>query len=236
MNSSLYGKEYIVPNNIVSILQKQGSRRSNNLVSNGKISYSLLKKMKSDIDNGISDYGSSVETWVNNQLRNSRSDVHDIKKNQMNSGMMNRFKKAHTKDKNAKPTQPSGIDTTHNEFMRESINSHGKKVIRLTESELKELIENVINEEQYDIFNDPKAIALVDYLNDKYELTNEYGLMNIEYEPPSQENSIGVYTTNNRSNDVGFYIFTDDELNDAKNFMDFLGGKITKIGDYNIVD
>ena len=53
----------------------------------------------------------------------------------------NRFLKPHSKDKNKNPTQTSGIDTKHKEFLRED-----KKVIRLTESQLKQIIENIIDE------------------------------------------------------------------------------------------
>jgi len=141
MNISLYGKEYFIPGNILNLLKQQDGQRVDNLIKNKKISYSLLKKMKSDIESGISDYGPEVKSWINSQLRNGREDVYDIKKSQMDIGMENRFLKPHSKDKNKNPTQTSGIDTKHKEFLRED-----KKVIRLTESQLKQIIENIIDE------------------------------------------------------------------------------------------
>ena len=155
MNKALYGKEYSVPDNILNALKNSTSQRSQNIVKNGKISYSLLKRLKNifDTSEGTEYGGDIVKNWVNQILRNSRSDVHDIKQNQMNIGMFNRFKKTHNKDKNANPTQISGIDTKHNEFIGAGIyenknnknnNNMKKKIIRLTESELKEIIENII--------------------------------------------------------------------------------------------
>ena len=158
-NNSLYGKEYPVPSNVLSALNKSNSQRSGNIVNNRKISYSLLKRLKHDfdyLDPGSEEYesygGDTVKNWVNEILRNNRSDVHDIKQNQMNTGMFNRFKKTHNKDKNANPTQISGIDTTHKEFLRENdiynkTNNMKKKIIRLRESQLKRIIENIILKE-----------------------------------------------------------------------------------------
>lgn len=34
----------------------------------------------------------------------------------------------------------------------------------ITENQFKKLVNNIINEQRHDIFNDPKAIALVDFL------------------------------------------------------------------------
>lgn len=155
-NSELYGKEFNVPGNVLSALKGSDSQRSNNIVNNGKISYSLLKRLKNIFDNseqGSEEYesygGDVVKNWVNEILRNNRSDIHDIKKNQMDTGMFNRFKKTHEKDKNRNVTEPSSIDTKNKEFMGSGIYEN-KRVIRLTESELKTIIENIILKENKD--------------------------------------------------------------------------------------
>ncbi len=154
-NSDLYGKEYNVPSNVLNDLKGSNSQRSQNIVKNGKISYSLLKRLKNifdtNDDNSEEYGGKTVETWVNEILRNNRSDVHDIKQNQMNTGMFNRFKKTHEKSKDPTPTKPSSVDKKHKDFMGHGIYENKtseimKKVIRLTESEFKQILENVFDE------------------------------------------------------------------------------------------
>ncbi len=53
--------------------------------------------------------------------------------------------------------------------------------IIITESQFKRLIENIIKEQEdnYDVFDDPKAQILVDYLNDKSS-SEEFGFVHIE--------------------------------------------------------
>ena len=188
-NSELYGKEFNVPGNVLFALKGSDSQRSNNIVKNGKISYSLLKRLKNIFDNNneTEEYGGDiVKNWVNQILRNNRSDVHDIKQNQMNTGMFNRFKKEHTKDKNANPTHTSGIDVTHKEFMGSGIYEN-KKVVRLTESQFKRLIENIIKEEEKsDVVKDlEKRWAMEDefrrIMKDVVEKENPLNLDSIYY-------------------------------------------------------
>ena len=59
--------------------------------------------------------------------------------------------------------------------------------IRITEQEFKKLINNIINEQEnntvinsigYKTFNDPMAIALINYINEKTD--EEYGLIDVE--------------------------------------------------------
>ena len=109
-----------------------------------------------------------------------------------------------------------------------------KKVIKLTESELKTLIERVVTED-YNPFDDPRALALIDFLV-KYEHHPEVGLVDIipyklrniwtgEPEPY-------IYITTN-TDDI-FFVGTEDETEDAKYSSSYIIRPIERIRDYNI--
>ena len=75
--------------------------------------------------------------------------------------------------------------------------------IIITESQFKRLVENIINEkEEHDIFDDPKAIALVDFLNKTED--KEYGMTHIEKVSPYYKYGMVLYyMANNKEYIVG---------------------------------
>ena len=83
-----------------------------------------------------------------------------------------------------------------------------KKLIKLSESEFKNILEKTINKQEYDIFEDPKATALVNFLSRDEEI--EVGFAHID---PLKYDYYGltIYKVKNREYAVG----TDEEANYA---------------------
>ena len=83
-----------------------------------------------------------------------------------------------------------------------------KKVIKITENQFRNIIENSILKE-HSVFNDPKALALVNFLNDT-EQEEEYGLSEII--PLKYDHyGLSMYKVKDREYAVG----TDEEANKA---------------------
>ena len=116
-----------------------------------------------------------------------------------------------------------------------------KKIIKLTESELKEIIGNIITEEKYDISKDPKALVLLDYLTSTLHTPTIYlmspeeaGLASLKYLPSTNPVNPDSYEVEGFS----YYVLTDEELDYHRSFRGEWSDswRITKRGKYNIVD
>ncbi|PCI27523.1 hypothetical protein COB55_05635 [Candidatus Wolfebacteria bacterium] len=87
-----------------------------------------------------------------------------------------------------------------------------KKII-ITEQQFKRLVEELVSEEEHNIFNDPKAIVLVDWLNDFSG--EEYGLMTIISHDHGK--NYDLYGFNDPdvfdSEDIEYYVLTSREFN-----------------------
>jgi len=94
MNSELYGKEYIIPENILSNINKaliqfpndNGIKRAKYLLNNKKISYSNLKRIKNFFDYNTektSQYllygGDEMKSWVEKLLNSERQSADNTK-------------------------------------------------------------------------------------------------------------------------------------------------------------
>ena len=88
-------------------------------------------------------------------------------------------------------------------------------------------------EEGYDVFNDPRALVLLDYLFKEYP-EEEFGLIDIEYRKERGWKHPEYHLYNNPVNSDGFWVLTDEEMYNSNIRTDRF--KITKIGDYNIID
>ncbi len=78
--------------------------------------------------------------------------------------------------------------------------------IIITESQFKRLVENIIKEKEYDRFNDPKALALINFLNSTED--KEYGFIHIKNVNPY----FGM-TEYELTNDKAYIVGTDSEAN-----------------------
>ena len=127
------------------------------------------------------------------------------------------------------------------------------KRIIITESQFKRLVKNIIEEKESDINDDPKAIALLEYLNiyfDEFYEENyvnpnfdlkriyknkEFGLMDIELAPDSWWASSIYPTPYKVSNSLLFFVATNREYYVYKNYTANPVNISKKIGKYNIL-
>lgn len=84
----------------------EGYKRNEELQGQHSIKYPQLKRIKNFFDNYkgkhtsqpfILNGGIEMKNWVNNELRRMRDGIHMPKKNQSDTGMMNRFIDSHEK-------------------------------------------------------------------------------------------------------------------------------------------
>ena len=121
-NKDVYGNTQTVPNDIVTVINKEinrnksnkslkGYKRAQNIVGDKSMSYSMLKRIKNFFETSKgskdnSEYlingGDKMKTWVNNTLNSSRGDITREKRTKADAGMSNQFKKTHTKDRENK--------------------------------------------------------------------------------------------------------------------------------------
>lgn len=100
MNSKLYNKVYDVPSETLNLLKKYDSSEIvRNLISTGKSSYSNLKRIKHEIENGRKDElgGDKVLAWINQTLNSDRSSVDTMNKAKSDAGQSNVYNKPHSK-------------------------------------------------------------------------------------------------------------------------------------------
>ena len=82
------------------------------------------------------------------------------------------------------------------------------KIIIITENQFKTLIENIINEQEYNVFEDEHAFVLLNYLLNTEE-DEEYGLSNIELKH-TFDNGIRAYRVGSGSSLRSYRIGIDD--------------------------
>jgi len=114
--------------------QAKGLNRAQDMVTDKKISYGQMKRLKNYFDTYEGDGtdeefkligGALTRKWVLDSLAQDRESIKKIKKSRMDAGEENQFLKTHTKDNdNANPTKPNGgmIDVK-NSFSKDRIMS-----------------------------------------------------------------------------------------------------------------
>jgi len=127
MNSDLYGKTFILPEEVVNYLQQffdaakgasqsnQGYRRNIELRNSKEVTYQQLKRMKNwfdgfDGDRDDLEYilngGDYVKNWVNNTLESKRNDV-DLGKEIKSVVLPNQYIDTHEKNDLTSMNRPS---------------------------------------------------------------------------------------------------------------------------------
>jgi hypothetical protein len=127
MNSDLYGKTFILPEEVVNYLQQcfdaakgasqsnQGYRRNIELRNSKEVTYQQLKRMKNwfdgfDGDRDDLEYilngGDYVKNWVNNTLESKRNDV-DLGKEIKSVVLPNQYIDTHEKNDLVSMNRPS---------------------------------------------------------------------------------------------------------------------------------
>ena len=141
-NSNLKNKYFKVPDNVFNQInrnlnainpdgeQAKGLKRAKDIVSDRKISYSQMKRLKNYFDSYQGDGnddefkligGKITRMWVDKTLGSNRDSIKQSKKTKMDGGLENQFLKTHTKDNdNADPTRANGgmIDVRKSSKMR----------------------------------------------------------------------------------------------------------------------
>ena len=129
MNNDLKNDVYVIPDSLIDLLKvglsklqsgDKGYTRCNNMVNDGKLTYSQAKKFKHELENDLEgdEYevvgGDDMLDFINNSLDGRRDSVYKSKKIRQNSGEENVFKKTHTKDNSKNPTKVRTIKVAKN--------------------------------------------------------------------------------------------------------------------------
>jgi|TARA_B100001094_G_scaffold305866_1_gene336069 hypothetical protein len=129
MNSDLKNDVYVIPDSLLDSLKSnltnlssgdKGYSRCNNMVNDGKLTYSQAKKFKHELENDLEDIdydivgGDDMLDFINDSLDGRRNSVHSSKKIRQNAGEENVFKKTHTKDRSKNPTKVRKIKVAKN--------------------------------------------------------------------------------------------------------------------------
>lgn len=117
MNKDLYGKQYAIPENILTHLKNySGNETINNLLSSGNISYSQMKKIKHRIENGEkNELGEDVfHSWINQSLNSDRGSLETSKDNKSNTGMSNAHHRPHERNNLSNMNRPSKSHHSNN--------------------------------------------------------------------------------------------------------------------------
>jgi|TARA_R110000744_G_scaffold22825_2_gene58141 hypothetical protein len=129
MNKDLKNDFYNLPDELLKILNQTLSRTSknvngyerlSNLCKNKGVNYGQAKKIKHEMENDLNPQayklvgGDGLLEWLNDKLGRERKIVDNTKRNKMNSGLENQFKKTHTKDKSKNPTKVRLVSTQKN--------------------------------------------------------------------------------------------------------------------------
>jgi len=117
VNSDLYGKEYQIPSHTLKHLKKYETNETvGNLLSSGKVSYSLLKKMKHRMENGEKESlgGDHMLGWVNQTLNSDRSSLSNSKDIKSDTGISNTHIDSHEKNDLSTMNRPSKSHSKNN--------------------------------------------------------------------------------------------------------------------------
>ena len=162
-NSKLKGKYFIIPYGLMSHLKatlssnkdKSGQEfyeHLSNIVSNGKIPYGDMKKIKSFFDNYKGDEnsvdfilngGNEMKNWISMTLNSAVNNIKNIKYAQKEAGIKNAFIKPHAKNRQTKnstkvtySTPNTNGDMTKNVQNNKSYIYSEKKTIIIKNSQL----------------------------------------------------------------------------------------------------
>ena len=97
-----------------------GYERLSNLCKDKGVSYGQAKKIKHEMENGLSPEayklvgGDELLEWINDKLNRERKIVDGNKRRKMEAGLPNQFKKTHTKNKSKNPTKVRLVKTQKN--------------------------------------------------------------------------------------------------------------------------
>jgi hypothetical protein len=143
VNSDLYGKKYEIPENILNGLSKySGNQTIDNVLSNKNISYSNIKKIIHDMNNGELDNlgGTTFKNWLDRTLESDREGIKTSKHAKKSGGVENSFISPHEKNKQIRPSQ------RHKKSTERHDTSVDNNFIKLDESVIFELkkINNLI--------------------------------------------------------------------------------------------
>ena len=129
MNKDLKNDFYNLPDELLKNLNQtlrrtsknvNGYERLSNLCKDKGVNYGQAKKIKHEMENDLNPQayklvgGDSLLEWLNDKLGRERKIVDNTKRNKMNSGLVNQFKKTHTKDKSKNPTKVRLVSTQKN--------------------------------------------------------------------------------------------------------------------------
>jgi len=133
----MYGNKYEIPSDVLSKLEKYSSEKTiANLLKNGSITYSNMKKILHDMNNGELDNlgGQDFKSWVELTLSNNRDSLSNSQDIKHETGMSNSHIKSHEKKNSiVRPSKVHGDTLSkHNVSVIESlqrINEIMKKII-----------------------------------------------------------------------------------------------------------
>jgi len=150
VNSSLQGKNYALPLNVITFLKSkvndpEGSERVTGLLNSQGASYEQLKRFKHDIENSYSGDWGTVINWINSILTRDRTGVDNQKRDTMNIGMENRFKKTHDKNSSLTPLSEKKvmkikITESQSELLKKEVISEGENFTRYKSHALREML------------------------------------------------------------------------------------------------
>jgi len=129
MNKDLKNDFYRLPDELLKSLTRtlkhtsknvNGYERLSNLCKDKGVNYGQAKKIKHEMENDLNPQayklvgGDDLLEWLGERLTRERKIVDNTKRNKMNSGLENQFKKTHTKDKTKNPTKVRLVTTQKN--------------------------------------------------------------------------------------------------------------------------
>ena len=148
MNSDLYGKTFVIPQEVLNYLEKcfevaknadkttEGYKRNIELRNTKEVSYQQLKRMKNWFDSFkgtvddatfILNGGDYVKNWVNNILETKRNDV-DLGKEIKSVVLPNQYNDTHEKDNIVNLNRPSKSHNTAVHEIESAINENLKRI------------------------------------------------------------------------------------------------------------
>ena len=148
MNSDLYGKTFVIPQEVLNYLEKcfeaaknadkttEGYKRNIELRNAKEVSYQQLKRMKNWFDSFkgtvndttfILNGGDYVKNWVNNILETKRNDV-DLGKEIKSVVLPNQYNDTHEKDNIVNLNRPSKSHNTAVNEIESAINENLKRI------------------------------------------------------------------------------------------------------------
>lgn len=125
-NSSLQGKTYTLPDNVLDFLRnRKGTgdfeKRVNGLLNTGSITYEQLKFFKHDLETQKSEEWQPFLNWINTVLNMDRKNVEVGKEVTDSAGMANRYRSERGVDLN-RSTKDALLSETISKVLKEELN------------------------------------------------------------------------------------------------------------------